>query len=94
MGITISKKSYWTTLIYLFSALANIAPVSYTHLDVYKRQFLPMVAGHHLLHKTWRLTSWNCIFLRFFTHIITFYKEKISFRHIFRTENKDLTERM
>lgn len=25
MGITISKKTYWTTLIYLFSALANIA---------------------------------------------------------------------
>ena len=24
MGITISKKSYWTTLIYLFSSLANI----------------------------------------------------------------------
>ena len=24
MGITISKKSYWPTLIYLFSALANI----------------------------------------------------------------------
>ena len=25
MGITISKKTYWTTLIYLFSALTNIA---------------------------------------------------------------------
>lgn len=44
------------------------------------------------LHKTWRLTTQNCIYIQHQLNNITFFKEKISFRNFFRAQKQGLDE--
>ena len=38
LGVTLARQGHKTVLIDLDNGLRNLDPVSYTHLDVYKRQ--------------------------------------------------------
>ena len=54
---------------YLYSELATIYAVSYTHLDVYKRQFL---YSKTLLHK-WKISGFNVSYCSFWIRFGTIF---------------------